>query len=351
MHRTRRFHASVITLSIAVTTSAVTARAQSAPSKGDVLSGAADTLWGQALAAMDNQDYIGACVKLERVVQLRPDGLGAKLKLAECYEAAGRLASAWAMYGVAEPLAEKANQAERQKKAHDRVEALKPKLAMLTIVVPDGVRTLPGIEITCDDKVVEVAQWGVPRPVDKGRQVIVVTASGMERGEQVEVIESDGVMRTVTIDQPARVKLPADEVKPPESRRSAAPAVVLGLLAAGGIGTGIGLRVLSASIRSQAVALGSAITTPPNYGWCVPQWLSYDQRCPALQNKIDAEARYYNIATGTFIAGGAAAAGTILYILWPSPRPKAAVLSAAHAVRLTPILGPTGSGLLVSGSF
>ena len=154
--------------------------------------------------------------------------------------------------------------------------------------------------------------------------------------------------KTITIAQPTGVNVPLPAL-PSESKRSVVPAVELGVLAAGGIGTGIGLRVLSASIKSQAVALGSAITAVP--GSCVPQWLSYDKRCPTLQNELKTENTYYNVATGTLIAGGAAAAGMVLYLALPSPQPKTAVTSAAHGVRLVPILGPTTGGLLVSGAF
>ena len=137
----RPFFASGILLSIAVTTFAAGAHAQS---EGGAQTSAATTLWEQALEAMRNQDFTSACPRIEEVARLRHDGLGAKLKLAECYEGAGRLASAWAIYALVGPLAEKANQPDRQKTAHDRAEALKPKLATLTIVVPAMVRARPG---------------------------------------------------------------------------------------------------------------------------------------------------------------------------------------------------------------
>ena len=343
----RPFHASGILLSIAVTTFALGAHAQS---EGGAQTSAATTLWEQALEAMHNQDFASACPKIEEVIRLRPDGLGAKLKLAECYEGAGRLASAWALYALVEPVAEKANQPERQKTAHDRVEALKPKLAMITIAVPATVRALPGLEIRCDDRVINPAQWGVPLPMDKGRHVIAVTATTRVRGEQAEVIEADGAARTVTLVEPARVKLPPDVNAPGSGKRSAAPAIVLGVLAAAGIGSGIGLLTLASSTRADALAIGADLTA--HHGTCVVRWASFDtKRCGALQDKLKAEDTLYDASVGAFIAGGAAAAGTAVYLLWPSPRAKTMQHAAAHDLRLTPILGPTASGLLVSGSF
>lgn len=342
----RPFHALGVILSIAVTTFAPGAHAQSGEG---AQTSAATTLWEQALEDMRRQDYASACPRIEEVTRLRPDGLGAKLKLAECYEGAGRLASAWAAYALVEPLAEKANQPERQKTAHDRVEALKPKLATLTIVVPETMRARPGLEIRCDDRVVEPAQWGVPLPVDRGRHVILVTATAMARGEQSEVIETDGTTRTVTIVQPASATPPV--VKAPAStKRSVAPAVVLGLLAAGGIGTGIGLVAAGSSKNSDATAVRENLIA--HHGTCVPDWASFNTKvCADLQDKLEARDTFYNAAIGTFIVGGAAAAGTVLYLLWPSPQEKTPRQAIVRDLRLTPVFSPTGSELLVSGSF
>jgi hypothetical protein len=134
---------------------------------------------------------------------------------------------------------------------------------------------------------------------------------------------------------------------PPVSKRSMAPTVALEVPAVGGIASGIVFRVLSASIRSQAVALGSTITA--SHGTCVPNVGGYDRRCPTLQNELKTENTYYNVATGSFVAGGAAAAGMVLYLAWPSA--KTPEQAAAPSIRLTPIVSPTSHALILSGSF
>jgi hypothetical protein len=347
MLRALSFRTCGIILSLAVTTFAYTAHAQS---DGATQSAIADLRWEEAGKAMDNKDYATACPKLEEVVRLRPDGLGAKLKLAKCYEGAGRLASAWAMYAQVEPLATRANQPDRQKTAHERMEALKPKLAMLTILVPDAVRALPGLEVTCDGKIVEAAQWGIPLPVDKGRHVIAMAAHRMPRNERVEEIEADGAVRTVTIEPPTGVMAPSVAEPPEPSRRSVAPAVVLGVLAAGGIASGIAFARLSASNYADAEAVEAALTA--SRASCVSGTLSYDAKlCSDLQAKANAYVTFHNVAVGAFIAGGAAAAGTALYLLWPAASANKTNRSVVHDVRLMPILSPTGNGLLVSGRF
>jgi hypothetical protein len=227
--------------------------------------------------------------------------------------------------------------------AHERAEALKPKLATLAIVVPEAPRRLPGIEVTCDGKVVEPGQWGVPLPVDKGRHVIGVTATGRERGERVAEVPADGVARTVTVDPPAAVA-------PPEPKRSVVPTVVLGTLAAGGLISGVVFTALLSATNSAADAVHAKIVA--HHGSCAfPGTLGYDDLCPDLVAKGKTENMFYDAAVGAFVVGGAAAAGTALYLLWPSLRPKTAAPRVVRDIRLMPILGPNSHGLLVSGSF
>ena len=47
---------------------------------------AAQALYDSATVLMDAHDYANACAKLEEVTHLVPDGLGARLTLADCYE-------------------------------------------------------------------------------------------------------------------------------------------------------------------------------------------------------------------------------------------------------------------------
>ena len=134
------------------------------------------------------------------------------------------------------------------------------------------------------------------------------------------------------VDQPAP---PAPAAPPPPEPRSVVPAVVLGVLAAGGIGSGIGFLMLSASRYSASLAVVANIKAA--HGGCVYSYSDYDSLCPLYYANLNSANAYQDVATGAFLAGGAAAAATVLYLLWPH-------------LRLTPVLGPT-TGLLVAGSF
>jgi len=178
----------------------------------------------------------------------------------------------------------------------------------------------------------------------------VATATVMVRGEQPEVIETDGAARTVTIVPPAWVKLPTEGTASGSTKRSAAPAVVLGLLAAAGIGTGIGFMTLSSSKGSDADAISSMITT--QHGACVARWGSFQPiPCANLEEKLNERDLFHNVAVGALIGGGAAAAGTVLYLLWPSSREKTPRQAVARDMRLMPILSQTGSAFVLTGSF
>jgi hypothetical protein len=334
----RRSRVFAVVFSIAVTTFPLAACAQS---EGAAQSSPADKLFDEAGAAMDAGDYATACPKIEQVVRMRPDGLGAKVKLAKCYEGAGRLASAWALWRQIEPLAENAKQLDRQKEAQQRAQELAPKLASLAIVVPGAVRALPGLEITRDGKVIDPAQWGVPVPVDKGRHVIGVTATGRGRSEEVEEVEADGMAKAVLVDPPGAVGPPAPPVAPAEPKRSVVPVVVLGVLAVGGIASGIGFSALSTSNNQAAIARRATLSAreeDPDH--CLSGGCPYAND-PTFQSYTKAAGTFQGAAVGSFVVGGAAAAGTVVYLLWPSPRWNGAPLA--------PVVGGIAAGGLVAG--
>lgn len=180
---------------------------------------AAQALYDEAVKAIGAKDYATACPKLEEVVKLVPEGVGAKLSLASCYEDAGRLASAWTAYVVAEAAAAQAGQEARRKVAKGRAEALRPKLATLTVVVPEAARALPGLAIERDGIPVGPAQWGSAIPVDRGEHVVVVTAPSRPRMEKRVAIDADGAASVVDIG--ALIEQPAAEEPPREERPGA----------------------------------------------------------------------------------------------------------------------------------
>jgi hypothetical protein len=182
---------------------------------------AAKALFDHAIAAMDQGDYATACRELEEVGRLEPKAIGARLTLAECYERAGRLATAWTAYALAEEAAMQASQPDRQKRAHDRGEALKAKLGRLALEVPGEVRALPGLEIRLDGEVMPPAMWSVPMPLDRGQHTVSVSAAGkraisksVEIADGATLVAKAPMYPRIALDMPDEVRaLPGLEIR------------------------------------------------------------------------------------------------------------------------------------------
>lgn len=177
--------------------------------------GAAQAVFERAQQLMAAHDYAGACPKLEEVVRLVPSGVGAKMTLAKCYDEAGRLASAWAAYLVAENAASNAGQADRATAASERAAALKPRLSTLLITVPEGLRGVAELEVKRDGAVVSQPQWGIAVPVDGGAHTI--TATARQKKPWQGSVDVKGEASTASIALPAQL---ADDVAAPVPRAS-----------------------------------------------------------------------------------------------------------------------------------
>lgn len=168
----------LIALTASLFLAASSARADDAWSGDMKRTAAAESLFQEARTAMLDGDYAKACPLLEEVTRLEPRAPGAKVKLAECYEGAGKLASAFAMYSVAASFARDANQPDRAEWALDRATVLGEKVSRLTIRVGDANASIPGLTIERDGDLVGRAQWGVAIPVDGGPIGVTAKAPG-----------------------------------------------------------------------------------------------------------------------------------------------------------------------------
>ena len=249
----------------------------------------AEALHEEAIAALEAKDYATACPKLERVVRMVPEGIGARLSLAECYEGSGRIASALRTYIEVERAASAAAQRDRQKLARKKVADLEPRVGRLLIQVSEAARGLPDLRIRRGSTVIEPEAWGTPVPVDPGTYTIVAEATGKQRLRKTAEIKADGKTITVVIkelaeapwDAPdeaaaAPVPVPVPEAppaapsveapQPPAPRPPVAPALSApawgtqhwaGVAVAGaglatlGVGAFFGLRAMSKKSESE----------------------------------------------------------------------------------------------------
>ena len=276
----------------------VTARAQPVDPQIEV---AVQALYERATSEMDARSYERACPRLEEVIRLAPDALGAKLTLGACYEGWGKLASAWSRYALLEAEAAKVGDLDRQMKAASKAAALKPKLATLTIEVPASVRSTPGLTITRDGLPVREAQWSVPVPLDVGRHELVVSGRGHKARKQSIAIAADGAPVAVRVAPLESLRIAGPAPERPWQRPAAIVAMGLG----------------GAGLAAGAVLGGMAIARnqESNDGHCTAQ-----DRCdPAGRDLRQQAVGLGNASTVALVAGGLLAAGGVaLFVTAPS---------------------------------
>jgi tetratricopeptide (TPR) repeat protein len=310
---------------------------------------ATQALYEEAMRALDAKDYATACPRLEDVVKLVPQGVGARLQLAECYEDAGKLASASATYKLAATLAAQAKQPRRQQLAQDRADALEPRLATLMIVVGEGVRSLAGVEITCDGAPVMPSQWGVAVPIDKGRHVITATAARKAPWQRVIEVSADGVIDTLLLDTmadantvtPRPLSAPkgaAGGQVPPATlapKRPAAPTLPSYMIG----GLGVVTLSIGAAFGAQAISNNSKAEDLCSANGCPDRAKAVD-----TLERAQTQARLATAGIGLGLAG--VAAGSYLLFWAPTKKPHAAPGSA-----LGLSLTPGGAALGLGGRF
>jgi hypothetical protein len=310
----------------------------------------AQELYNQGLSALADKDYASACPKLEEVTRILPNGVGGLIALAHCYEGAGKLASAWTTYLVAQASAARANRKADESEARTRAEALKPRLAWIVIVVPSAVGSLPGLSITRDGIPVGAAQWGTPVPVDKGEHLVVATANERERGETIVEVPDDGASVSVEVPALRNAVAAADEIAPPPSHP---PRSDVGIAPSGAVSAGPALApppaTGSAQRLSGALLLGvggaGIVVGAVAGGLVFAQHGSLaavcaDGRCPLTQKGNLDTYHAKSLASTIGLIGGAALAATGLVVLLTSPK-----RARAPTARLIPYLGPGEIGV------
>jgi tetratricopeptide (TPR) repeat protein len=136
----------------------------------------AEALFQQATKLMDEKRYAEACEKLAGSQDLDP-ALGTMLYLADCYEHAGRSASAWALFREAADSAQRAGQLDRQRIALERATSLEQRLSRLEVRI-SAQRQVPGLELLVNGAPLPRASWNTQLPVDPGATKIEARAPG-----------------------------------------------------------------------------------------------------------------------------------------------------------------------------
>jgi len=320
--------------------------------------------------------YADACPKYAESQRLDPQ-LGTLLHLAECLDAQGKTASAWANFKDAVDLAA-ARGDLREPKIRARLAAIEPRVPRLTIRVS---ATAPlDLEIKRNGSLVGRPAWGLPLPVDPGEHVIVAGAAGRASWSQslqltaaarvtVDVPELAAADSSAAPAPPAPVaSAPAEAPAPVVSAAAEAPASagsspavpVAGLSQAGAYSdtTDTASRGRAQRIAGWAVLALGVVGVGVGAVFEIQSFVKLGDRnaiCPSGKNcepgdqgKIDRLTDDANsarlIGTIGLIAGGVLAAGGLALVLTaPSGRESGARVS------LMPVLAPDQQGLRLVG--
>ena len=181
--------------------STFSARPASAVSASD--RAAAQTLFDRAKRLMSEGKFAEACPALEESERIEARS-GTLLNLADCYEHAGRLASAWSTFLDAAALAKTTGNIDREQGARERAAALAPRLSKLVILLQPSAN-LEGLEILRDGDPVGRPQLGLPVPADSGPHVVAAQAPGRKPWRTTVLVEAGAVTATVTVPELERV--------------------------------------------------------------------------------------------------------------------------------------------------
>jgi hypothetical protein len=313
----------------------------------------AQALFDDGLSLMKAGKYAEACPKLQQSQKLDP-AMGTQYRLAECYESAGLIGTAWALFTEVAEAAKKAGRADREGQARQHATALRPRVPMMTISLRPEIAGLPGLEVRRDGEPVDRADHNRKAPVDPGAHTITVAATRKKPWQQtVRALEGGAVEVSVPAledDASAAASPATPDASPPRSAEASPPeAKVAGAGASPGTGQRIGALVVGV-VGLGGVAVGSAFGLIAKGQW--NDALSHCKggdptRCDASGISTGGDAsRSATISTVGFVAGGAVIA-TALVVFLTSPSAK----KAPVAVRLAPAIGLDGARGVVEGRF
>jgi len=214
----------------------VCAQVESAYAQRPDLTATAEQLFEEGRVLLAQNKLAEACPKLAESHRLDP-AVGTLLNLGECYEKAGKTASAWATYIEADTLARRLGQGARAEFAANRAKVLGASLPMLSIdVTParDGAGAV-AVTVKRDGEVIAEPAWRTLVPIDPGEHRIEASAPGFRP-----------FSRTISLTpgERAHVAVPALAAAAPTaivSSSSPLRAVGVVLVGAGALTTGAGL--------------------------------------------------------------------------------------------------------------
>lgn len=275
----------------------------------DAQSQAADALFRQAKALMGQEQYPEACEKFSASQTLEP-GLGTLLYLGDCYEHAGRFASALSTFTEARQFARTRGDGEREHLASVRAAALEPRVPRLELRL--GKEELPeGLQITLNGTPLERSDLDHPLARDAGSYELHFSAPGYQTfTTRIEL--RNGESRRAVVKVPRLVPFSETGMGPAPrqaaSGRGSTQRVVAWIVGGTGLVLGIGAGVFSV-LAAGRNSDSKANCDPDQPNRCGPGGVSAREDAKDLARA----ATLAGIAGGIGIAGG-----VVLYVSAPT---------------------------------
>lgn len=264
---------------------------------------AAEALFRQAKGLLEKGELEPACEKFAASQALEP-GLGTLLYLGDCYERAGRFASALEVFREAAELAEARSDEQRLRLAAIRARALEPRAPKLE--VRNDSLEVRELQVTVGGTPLPASDLGKPLPRDAGRYDIRFSAPGYEPFvSHIELKNAARVVvnvpRLVPIENGSR-RSPDGEGVPGSSQRTVA--WIVG-------GTGVALLATAGVFAGLAASKNrdsKAACDPADASRCGPAGVGLRNDAKSLAN----------VATVASILGGVSvASGLVVYVTAP----------------------------------
>lgn len=285
---------------------------------------AADALFRDAEVLLKQGKVAEACPKFAEAQRLDPTP-GGSLRLGDCYERWGKLASAWGAFNDALALAKKARDEVRRAEAQRRADLLVSKLPSMILSVPAASR-VDKLEVTWDGKPSKEGAWGSAIPADPGEHEVGASAPGRKPWSVKVVVPSAG---SVTVEVPL---LPIDPSAQGPGKAASAPVPFWGTQRIAGVAVGsVGVAGLIVGAITGGLTLAKAgdmkAHCSPDVSYCDPTGLDLHKSATLLANVANA---------GLIVGGVALAAGVIVFVTAPKAttgeddKPKVAVSVGAQ---------------------
>jgi tetratricopeptide (TPR) repeat protein len=299
----------------------------------------ADALFDKGKELLAQKKYAEACATFEQADALDP-AIGAKLNVARCYEAWGKLAIALRWYRDAETLARDARD-KRARKIRAVIQELDADVPRLTVHLPPGIDP-DAAKVMLDGT--PFTTFGIEQRVDPGRRVISYRAGGETRQKAVPL--ERGASSEITLDIPKADPVAAPpRPAPPDRDAPTTPApsrwrpiamIALGATGLVGLGTASYLTLDARSTYRDALR---------------DHCMNASDMCDPEGVRITRAARgRANLATGITVASLAAIAGGV-YLYVTRPERGRGDRRAEGAVQIVPTLGADCAGLAILGGF